>query len=202
MQTDIELIIFDLGGVLVELQPHPFPLAWLPDGQTFDSAGWFNSKTALQFECGKISPDDFARGLQQELDLDVSTAEIIDQFTRWPIGLYEGAHDLLLQLMRSHRLAALTNTNALHWPRLIDEFHLPQYFSKIFSSHQMALAKPDPRAFHHVLEAMAVAPERVLFFDDNPTNVASATQLGIRAHRACSLKQVIAQLQESALLTE
>lgn len=202
METDVELILFDLGGVLVELQSSPLPPAWLQDDLTFDSVGWFNSKTALQFELGKISPEEFARKLKQELGLAASTCEIIDRFTRWPVGLYEGAHELLLQLMRSHRLAALTNTNALHWPRLVNEFQLPLYFSEIFASHQMALAKPDPRAFHHVIEVMAVAPEQVVFFDDNPINVTTARELGIHAHRACSLQEVRARLQELTILVD
>ncbi|MFC6632113.1 HAD family hydrolase [Microbulbifer taiwanensis] len=202
MSIDIEVVLFDLGGVLIELRSSPLPPEWLSSGQTFDSIGWFQSETALRFECGELSPDEFARRLQRDLGLEVDNAEIIDQFTRWPIGLFAGARDLLLQLRKSHHLAALTNTNELHWPRLVNEFRLPQYFSQIFASHRMALAKPDLRAFRHVMDALNVAPERVLFFDDNPTNVIAARRLGIRARQACSVEQVKVHLQESGLLAD
>ncbi|WP_193164646.1 HAD family hydrolase [Microbulbifer hainanensis] len=198
MDQQIDLILFDLGGVLVDLRPTPLPEAWLPDGQTFDSIDWFRSDTALQFECGSLSPEAFAGALQCELELDVAVPDIIAEFTRWPIGLRAGARELLTRLRRDCSLAALTNTNALHWPRLIHEFRLPDYFSQIFASHLLHLAKPDPRIFHHVMDALSVAPEHILFFDDNPENVATAATLGIHSCRVNSIDQIRCKLRDFA----
>lgn len=195
-----ELILFDLGGVLVELKPSPFPDAWLGGGRTFDGIDWFRSETAIQFERGELATGDFAAGLQRELGLQAGTGEILDAFARWPIGLFNGAQELLMALRKSYRLAALTNTNPLHWPRLVGEFQLPRYFSEIFASHRMQLAKPDPRAFLHVLESTGAEPERVLFFDDNPVNVAAAAEVGMVARRAGSVGDVRRELAKLGLL--
>jgi len=190
LSRTIEWILFDLGGVLVDLRPTPFPESWLPDGQTFDSIDWFRSNTAVQFECGTLSPQVFADSLKRELGLDVDTATIIAEFTRWPIGLRPGA-GALLGILRQHcRLAALTNTNALHWPRLVNEFRLPDYFSEIFASHQLQMIKPDPQIFHHVMGALSCAAENILFFDDNPDNVAAAAALGIHSCRVTAIEQI------------
>ncbi|WP_323844716.1 HAD family phosphatase [Microbulbifer magnicolonia] len=202
MNADIEVVLFDLGGVLVDLKPSPLPPEWLQDHLQFGIAAWFGSETAQRFERGEITGDEFARQLKIDLGLKVSTAEILREFTQWPIGLCEGAHELLLELQKTHRLAALTNTNALHWPRLLNEFRLSRYFGEIFASHQMALAKPDPRAFRHVVDRLKVPPERVIFFDDNLTNVNAARQLGIHGLQACSLDQVKNHLQAIGLLTD
>lgn len=203
MTERFELILFDLGGVLVELRSNPFPEAWLPGGKTFDCIDWLKSDTALQFECGHLSPEAFAEGVKKELNLDASTDEILAHFSRWPIGLYAGAQQLLLQLLLqlkdSCQLAALSNTNAVHWPRLIHEFELHRYFSHIFASHRIACAKPDPKAFHHVINALDVTPEKILFFDDNLVNVAAARQLGINSRQASSVEQVREHLRKFGL---
>ncbi len=137
-----------------------------------------------------------------DLKLKVSTGHIIEQFTQWSIGLYSGARDLLLDLKKSCRLAALTNTNEFHWPRILHEFQLPQYFTEIFASHQIELAKPDPAIYRHVIEALGVSPQRVLLFDDNPDNVAAANKLGFISRRVSSLAQIERQLLEFGLLAK
>ena len=199
MTEQFDLILFDLGGVLVELRSSPFPEAWLPDGKTFDSVDWFKSDTALQFECGHLSPEAFAEGVKNELNLDASTDEILAHFSRRPIGLYAGAQQLLLQLKDSCQLAVLSNTNAVHWPRLIHECELHRYFSHIFASHRIACAKPDPKAFHHVINTLNVTPGKILSFDDNLVNVAAARRLGINSRQASSVGQVRAHLREFGL---
>lgn len=196
MAERFDVILFDLGGVVIELRPTPFPVEWLPDGKTFDSIDWFNSDTAVQFECGHLTPEIFAERLKSELNLEVSLTEILTHFRRWPLGLYEGAQQLLLQLKDTCQLAALSNTNALHWPRLIHEFELLRYFSHIFASHRIACAKPDPEAFHYVINALGVPPEKILFFDDNPVNVTAAGRLGINSRLASSVEQVRGHLRE------
>ena len=200
MTNAIAVVLFDLGGVLIELGASPLPEAWLPGGRPITSVEWLKSETALQFECGALSPEAFAAGLQRELGLTVSATEILTAFARWPVGLYDGAHDLLVELGKTQRLAALTNTNALHWPRLVDEFRIPGYFSQVFASHLIEVAKPDPRAFHYAVDSLKVAPGEILFFDDNPHNVASATALGIVSRQVTSVAQVRRALFEFGLL--
>ncbi|WP_346836804.1 HAD-IA family hydrolase [Microbulbifer sp. SAOS-129_SWC] len=196
MHSEIELVLFDLGGVLVDLRPTPFPEEWLPDGQTFDDLDWFKSDTAQQFECGTLTPQQFAVALQRELGVKIDTRALLAEFTRWPIGLRSGAHELLISLRQHCNLAALTNTNALHWPRLVDEFRLPPYFDAMFASHQMQLAKPDPRAFRQVSDTLGTAPERILFFDDNAANIAAAAALGLNGRRVTTIAQIANGLRE------
>lgn len=200
MTAKIEVILFDLGGVLIELKPSPFPKDWFPENRSFDLSQWFKSATALAFERGDISAEEFARALASDLGLTKTTQEILAEFTAWPTGLLPDAHELLVQLGSSHRLAALTNTNELHWPRITGEFHLPQYFSEIYASHRIQSAKPHRDAFLHVVNDLEVAPADILFFDDNPDNVTAAAGIGITSRLARSPDDVRRHLGELGLL--
>lgn len=177
----IDVILFDLGGVLVELGASPLPDDALPGEQSFTLADWFRSDAAIEFEKGRNPADCFARSMVAELNLRCSADELTEHFTRWPRGLFPGARELLQDLQRNYRLAILTNTNELHWPRFINEFDLSECVEHIFASHQLAMAKPEPAIFRHVLRVLDAEPQRILFVDDNAANVETALQLGFTA---------------------
>ena len=182
MRESIDVILFDLGGVLVELGASPVPEQALPDDKRFTLAEWVATETWTAFEKGRITPQVFAQTVKDELGISCSTEQLIEHFTQWPVGLFPGVHDLLQQLGQDFRLAVLTNTNELHWPRFIDEFHLPDYIEHIFASHQLAMTKPEPGIYQHVITELGMDPERILFLDDNSGNVAAARLLGIEGH--------------------
>lgn len=50
-----------------------------------------------------------------------------------------------------------------------------------FFSCDLGVAKPQPEFFRRVLTELGVAPDQALFVDDNPVNVAEATEVGLRA---------------------
>ena len=182
MKQDIQIILLDLGGVLIELGDSPFPREWLRHGESFELSDWFRSETALRFERGDISSIEFAQTMQSELNLSATVEDIVSEFTLWPQGFYPGIEELLDALSQSYSLAVLTNTNELHWPRIRDEFNLARHSNHIFASHLIKMAKPQVESFEYVLKSLNVAPRNVLFFDDNPLNTAAANQIGIQAH--------------------
>jgi len=100
MNKQIEVILFDLGGVLVELGPSPFPSEWLPEHEDFNLSDWAKSETALAFERGNISAESFASTMKHQLGIKADMDEIIANFTKWPVGLYPGAHEILVNLKK------------------------------------------------------------------------------------------------------
>jgi len=141
------------------------------------------------FEKGLICAETFAETFKRDLKIDASEEEILKHFTAWPIGLFSGAQELLENLASRYRLAALSNTNELHWPRLIEEFKIEHYFEKSFASHKMKMAKPDLEIFQVVISALKIQPERILFLDDNSRNIEASKNLGINGHHAKGIKQ-------------
>ena len=190
MRDNIEVILFDLGGVLVKLGAHPIPQHWLPEQNSFSLLDWFTSEAAIAFERRQISASAFAEMLCRELNLDVDIQQVIDEFSRWPLGFFDGATELLDRLGKHYTVAILSNTNELHWPRVTEEFNLPQHCSNLYASHEIGKIKPDDEAFTHVLASLNVAADKVLFFDDNRTNIATACKLGMHTKHVNGVQEV------------
>jgi putative hydrolase of the HAD superfamily len=190
IKPDFDVILFDLGGVLVELGEHAIPTSWL-GGKTLNSQDWFHSPIALQFEKGQISSDEFASALIKKFRLNVSRNEVITAFTAWPKGVFPEVPKLLSELQKDYKLAVLSNSNECHWPRILDEFKFGQTIDTLFSSHLINLAKPDPLAFKHVLGSLDIKASKVLFFDDNLANINIANSLGIESIHVNDAKGVV-----------
>jgi len=198
----IELILFDLGGVLVEVAGTPAMLKWmnrnLSVGELWDA--WLNSSAVRAFERGRSTAEQFADELIDEMDLSVERDEFITAFIQWPTRLYPGASGLIERLNKNYTLACLSNTNALHWPRLIDEMGIDKMFSKLFASHQTGKLKPDAESFEHVLHTLNCDASRILFLDDNEINVKGAQELGLIAKQVKGVEGVKEYLERIGIL--
>jgi putative hydrolase of the HAD superfamily len=198
----IEVVLFDLGGVLVELTGESTMLGWLGNQITLDElwVKWLASPAVRDFERGRISTQLFAGQVIREMSLPVASDEFLLAFTGWVAGLYPGALELVNSLPAGIVRATLANTSVLHWPRLMNELSLERHFHHHFPSHLTGRIKPDQEAFQHVIEALGCRPEAVLFLDDNRLNVATAKTLGMRA--ACVKGPIEARnaLTEAGLL--
>ncbi len=138
----IEVILFDLGGVLVELTGVPIMLEWTNhryDDETLWEA-WLNSPAVRSFEKGCSTAEQFAEELIREMDLPVGKTEFIDRFREWPKGLFPGVSSLMESLKSKYTLACLSNSNVLHWPILMQDMGLEKMFQYRFASHLMQYA--------------------------------------------------------------
>src|ERR1051326_2196122 len=181
----IEVVLFDLGGVLVELTGVATMLGWLGNAITVEDlwTRWLTSPIVRDFERGRISPDLFAAQIIHEMALPVARDEFLITFTSWVAGLYPGALELVNSLPPGVVRATLANTSVLHWPRLMNDLALERHFHHHFPSHLTGRIKPDQEAFQHVLDSLGCRPGDVLFLDDNKFNIQTAKTMGM--HAAC-----------------
>ncbi|MFS1522495.1 HAD family hydrolase [Microbulbifer sp. 2304DJ12-6] len=189
MRREIEWILFDLGGVLIELSGSPFPAHKMP------FSDWLSSETARKFEKGLISPDAFVNTMKQDLKLDHTVNEILSHFEQWPKGFYPGATELLMNVSREFGVSALSNTNAIHWPRITLEFRAHDYFELIFASHKIGMAKPEIAFFLFAIETLKIHPKKIVFFDDNPGNIAAARKAGMQAYLVQGVNSTLNMLE-------
>lgn len=181
-----DVILFDLGGVLVEwdaVEPL-IALCRRPLGRDEARRFWLESPWVRAFESGSCDADAFAAGVVAELSLGCSPAEFLAAFTSWDRGPSPGALELLDELAPRFFLACLSNNNAIHWSRLRDEFGLGARFRRCYISYETGKFKPDAAAFHHVRADLGVTAERILFLDDNPECVRAARGTGMEAQEA------------------
>ncbi len=198
-----EVLLFDLGGVVVELSGVPRWVAGSTDSESERRVWerWLRSPTVREFERGRCAPEDFSRRMVAELELRVNPAEFLETFAAWPMGVYPGALALLRQLRaRPYRLACFSNTNPVHWPRFFDE--LRDYFDATFASFELGVVKPDVEAFREVAHRLDCEPESILLLDDNQLNVEGARRAGLRAERVSGIDDAERYLRRSGFLSD
>jgi glucose-1-phosphatase len=195
-----QLLLFDLGGVLVNYTGFQEIGALLSEAVTAEELQerW-RGCGAERFETGDITPSEFAEVLASVLAFNVPPQTFIEQFESWSIGFYDGARELLAELRQHYRLAALSNSNELHWRRN-EAAGVPEEFEAAFSSHELHLRKPDRAIYEEALRRLNVPAAGVVFFDDVQLNVDAALELGMQAHRVVGVDGLRACLAENEYL--
>ena len=197
-----QLVLFDLGGVLVEL-------GGVEEFRRLAGAGdedeiwrrWLSSPSVRRFERGLCKRQDFATGMVEEFDLEMTADDFLEIFAAWPRGLMAGAAELVSSLATGLQRACLSNTNELHWWEQQDAERVQSLFDKRFLSFEIGLVKPDREIFDFVLGASGIPGEAILFLDDNAINIDGALNAGLDAHRAVGVAEARAILEERELLS-
>jgi glucose-1-phosphatase len=201
-QSFFDLLLFDLGGVLVKNRGIDSLSAWLPNppppATIMDR--WLMSPTVRDLENGQISPEEFALKIVSEWKLPVSPIVFLDDFSLWASKFYPGAADLLHRLGSEYNLACLSNTNVLHWQRGRTVMKIDRFFDYTFVSCETGLLKPDEEAFLYVSRQTGFPLDRILLLDDSQRNVDSAASLGMVARRALGIQGIRSILREFSIL--
>ncbi len=198
----VEILLFDLGGVLVH---------WDGVGSLRELTGarlskeearkfWLDSPAVRRFERGEISEVEFAADAIAELDLEMTPSDFLARFAEWDRGPFPETPKLLAELRPRFRLACLSNNNALAWPRIRDARGLSTFFERCYLSHEIGAAKPDREIFEFVLSDLKRPADRILFFDDNSECVESARTAGFQAEVVAGVEGVRQALRRRQLL--
>ena len=198
-----ELLLFDFGGVLVEfagpkeLGQH---LRWDSTPEVILDR-WTKCPHTDDFERGRLSPVQWAERFIQAWDVDLDPEQFLAKFTTWSRRVLPGARELLEQLRPRYRLAALSNSNELHWERNTNELRIIELFEFAISSHQVGVCKPDPTIYKIALERAKVSsPDAIVFFDDLAANVEAAKSIGLRAYQVRGVDELRVRLYDEDLL--
>ncbi len=178
-------LLFDLGGVLVDIDFGRALQAWAPlsalslkelqQSFTFDQA-------YQRHERGEISSQEYFEHLRSALQLSASLHEIEAGWNAIFVKEFRETREAVQRARRQLPCFAFTNTNASHmkrWSSLYPE--LVSSFDRIFASHEMALRKPERAAFDHICAAISLPAQSILFFDDLAENVEAARDAGLQA---------------------
>ena len=203
MPKQIRVLLFDLGGVLIELNDLSTFLhlndAEMPVNKLLSD--WLSSPAARAFEMGISTKEQFADKYIEETNLPIKRNEFLNAFTQLPKGLYPDAHRLIERCRDRYFTACLSNTNALHWQRLTHEMGIDRMFDQHFASHLTGKLKPDRESFEHVLQSLNCDPSAIIFLDDNEMNVKAARSVGIIAYRTQGAQEAEKILEKIGILT-
>jgi 2-haloacid dehalogenase len=181
----IDAIVFDLGGVLIDWDPRHLYRKLLPDDparmewflETVCTGAWNEEQDG-----GRPFADAVAMLCARHRD----EADLIRAYDeRWPEMLNGPIADtvaILRELRRAgRRLYALTNWSAEKFPVAQRQFDFLGWFDGTVVSGAIAMRKPDPAIFRHLLERFALDPARTFFVDDSQRNVDGARAAGLDA---------------------
>lgn len=201
---NIRVVLFDLGNVLVDLGDVSEMHAMLnTQGEEAEVwLKWLKSPAVAAFDSGKVSFDHFAEALLKEVGSDTDKETFKVAFKAWPRGLFDGALSLVDSVKPEYHRAILSNTNAAHWPRLMEEMGLSGKFHSYYASHLVGATKPDKAIYQHVLEQLQVPPEEILFIDDNQVNIDTARNMGMQAYRVKGVKEARSVLNKYGVLLQ
>ena len=180
VRVEIKLILFDLGGVLLQLNDPIKTFALDYDDAEFHRR-WLLSPAVRAHESGKITAEQFARNITREINLPYDAKTFLEKFIGWPGLPYPEVLDLVERIDESFACPILSNTNALHWHSLDINDVFGNRFERCFLSFETGLLKPDAQAFTQVTSTCKCEPDQVLFFDDNLLNIDAAAQAGMQA---------------------
>jgi len=189
--VSVELLLFDLGGVLVDFTGVRDIAALLskPASRADIVERWSHCPVSYAFGVGEIGPAEFAQRFVRDWGITLEPEQFLREFRSWSRGFLPGARELLDTLRPRFRLGAVSNSNEVHWARNA-ELGVTQQFEFAVSSHQVGACKPDAAIFEAALRRAGIAAEAVAYFDDLQENVDAATELGMRAFRTEGVEAV------------
>lgn len=176
--NEFKIILFDLGGVLLKLRD-PISTFELQIDESEFLRTWIVSPSVRALESGQIDGEEFSKRMIAEIQLPMSWQELLRRFNNWPDGFYPKAIESLARIPSRYSCAILSNTNAVHWQQLDVPGSFGNRFERFFLSFESGLLKPDPHSFIQVIASYACRPQEILFYDDNPLNVAAAADAGM-----------------------
>jgi putative hydrolase of the HAD superfamily len=183
-------VVFDLGGVLAEFGgiARMRALAGIDDDEQLWRR-WLTCEWVRSFERGSCTPEAFAAGVVADWQLSVTGDAFLAEFRQWLVGPLPGAEELVTAARATVPVAVLSNTNRVHWEAGAARWPLLELFDRAFLSFEMGMVKPDAEVFEHVVQALGVDAERVLFLDDNQLNVDQARAVGLQAERTVGVSE-------------
>ncbi|MDO5672442.1 MAG: HAD family phosphatase [Actinomycetaceae bacterium] len=184
MDSQIDVLLLDLGNVVIEWDPYKSQEGFLTpeEWQIFleETDFWtFNER----LDGGE--PLDQARAwfsVNHEPKHAATFARYVDNYPATVIGEMPGMRKIMEDAKDAGlRLVALSNWPTETFPVAQEKIELLSVFEDLIVSGPLGLVKPYPPIFEHTCTHLGLRPDQILFVDDSPRNITGAKALGIDA---------------------
>ncbi|MBR4560761.1 MAG: HAD family phosphatase [Bacteroidales bacterium] len=211
MSTKIKNIIFDLGGVILdidenivykELEKMGVNIAELAHSKDFIDI-------MSKFDTGIYTAPTFRRKMKALVGQDKMTDQRFDAI--WNAMLLDIPRErieAIEQVKKHYKIFLMSNTNEIHYDLYVRDLQLrfgynefDALFNKSYFSFDIHLEKPDPRFFELILDHEGLTPEETLFIDDTAANIKVAKSLGINTYHI-SRDELVRNLFENGVLKD
>jgi glucose-1-phosphatase len=203
MPNGIKNIIFDLGGVIINIFPERSLQAFAQYANGMAEPAVYRELMFHELETGQIPAGAFRDRLRKHFSLNITDAQIDECMMAMLGDVPQERMELLKRMHQKYYTVLLSNTNAIHYEavnsyvgKTFNDHPLNDYFHKAYYSHLIGLRKPDPRIFELVLRENNLKPGETLFLDDLGENLKSARALGIQTIKVTAEKGVVDILKD------
>ncbi len=186
MITGINTIIFDFGGVLLNLN-ESVTTNLLKEILDLSKCNDLLEMVITPYEKGEISEEAFFNRLQRRSKTVLSGDKYFEIWNAMLLDMPVQRLEMLKRLKKKYRLILLSNTNITHIRNVLrylkNQYQIENFnsfFDFVFYSHDIHLRKPDPEIFNYVIEYGHINPSQTLFIDDKKENTDAASTLGFK----------------------
>ena len=192
-------VLLDLGGVIIDIDPRACFVSWAADAGVDIApiaARWAVDDAYKAFEVGAIDFDEYLDSLSRRLAITLSREQWLKGWNELLRSPFADVARLLPTLAATLPLYVFSNTNPVHqqaWQSRFKDALAP--IEEIYCSWQIGLRKPSVQSYLTVADEIGVAPDHILFVDDNQENVVGARAAGMDARHVASEADTVAILR-------
>ena len=196
---DIKNIIFDFGGVIIDLHMNRTfdafsNLSGIPAEKIISS--YLKQQFLYDYEMGLISDEEFRMEMAKYLSIPFE-ADKIDAAWNEMLGVIPAVRiNKIKELAGKYNVFLLSNTNAIHeraFTKILKDSTgvntLDDLFQTAYYSHRLNLRKPNADIFELVIEKSNLVPHETVFLDDTLENVNAAISVGMKSIQILSPNQ-------------
>jgi putative hydrolase of the HAD superfamily len=182
-ERDIRALIFDFGGVVLDMGWHVMAEIERRHGMPAGSVrrALWGHDTWRQREVGIGTLEDYLQAVTRELEASAGRP-VPDAMAEW-VAYERALNDDIIALADAlrgrYKIGLLSNADERLEERLQDQLKIFDRFDDVVNSARVGMAKPDPRIFALAAERLGVKPEECVFVDDLERNIVAAREAGM-----------------------
>lgn len=199
---NFKTIIFDLGGVVIDLAPDNTAKAFAKHAgiSMEDSYKLYEQHPDLflSYEKGLISCRQFRAGVNEVFQMSLSDYQIDTAWNAMLGNIPIVRLELLSALRNKYRVAILSNTNSIHIKAfnkklvaISGKSDLHYFADDVYFSHELKMRKPDEDIYIEVLNQSKTNAPDALFLDDTLANLDTANRIGIQTMHITHPDQIL-----------
>ena len=211
MSAKIKNIIFDLGGVVLDIDESivykELEKMGISTSELAQSKEFIDIMS--KFDTGIYTAPTFRKKTKTLLGQEKMTDQRFDAI--WNAMLLDIPRERIeaIEKVKKHyKIFLMSNSNVIHYDLYVRDLQLrfgyhefDELFNKSYFSFAEHLEKPDPRFFELILDHEGLLPEETLFIDDTAANIEVAKSLGIKTYHI-SREELVRNLFENGVLKE
>lgn len=181
MNNSIDVVLFDLGRVLMEIDFDAFPNGLgLYTGEQRAPYITPTRKLWHAYETGILTTEEFVDAIRAIFAGKFLKEKILEAWDGIIVRDNEAIIPFVRSVQKKYRTAILSNTSPSHWEKALRVSSIVPTIQECFTSFSIGAMKPEKRVYNYVARSLNVPPDRIVFIDDLEENILGAREAGMK----------------------